>query len=331
MTGAPAEMFASHPVTASTTADEAAAVLSEAFLPMDIAPTDGSPDVRMHLNALTLGRITFGYMHFREAVQIRTTEPVDYHLDIPVRSRMTARAAGSAPVRGTAQTAGLFMPGRSVDLDCGDWFAQVSVMIPRRDLQTELELLLDAPVSEPVEFDAAFDLETTGGRAVSQALRLVDEGSRQARGPLTHPLAVRSLEQVFLHSLLLGQPHNYSAALDSPRGGAGSRSVSRAVELLRDDPARPWTVAVLASAVFTSVRSLQEGFRRTLDTTPTAYLRRLRLERARQDLLAVGPERVSVTEVAARWGFLHVSRFAAAYAQRFGELPSETLRRTQRR
>lgn len=95
MTGAPAEMFASHPVAASTTADEAAAVLSEVFLPMDIAPTDGSPDVRMHLNALTLGRITFGYMHFREAVQIRTTEPVDYHLDIPVRSRMTARAAGA--------------------------------------------------------------------------------------------------------------------------------------------------------------------------------------------------------------------------------------------
>jgi AraC-like DNA-binding protein len=330
VTGATAEMFGAHPVATSTNADEAAAVLSEVFLPLEISTADGAPDAHMHLNALTLGRTTFGYMRFRESVRIRTAEPVDYHLDIPVRSRMTARAAGSTTVRGTARTAGVFMPGRTVDLDCGDRFAQVSVMIPRRDVHTELERLLDAPVSVPVEFDAAFDLETPGGRAVSQALRLVDEGSRQAHGPLAHPLAVRSLEQVFLHSLLLGQPHNHSAALHSPHRGAGSRAVARAVELLREDPARPWTVGDLASAVFTSVRSLQEGFRRSLDTTPTAYLRRLRLERAREDLLAVGPERVRVTEVAARWGFLHVSRFAAAYADRFGELPSETLGHTRR-
>jgi len=320
-------MFAAHPVATSTSVDEAASVLSEVFLPLRIDPTDGTADVRMHLNALRLGRITFGFMRFREAVRIRTAEPVDYHLDIPVRSEMTARAEGGPPLRGTEQTAGVFMPGRSVELDCGDRFAQVSVMIPRSELQTELELLLDAPVSEPVEFDAAFELATTGGRAVSQALRLVDEASRHTGGPLAHPLAVRSLEQVFLHGLLLGQPHNHSAALDAPRGGSGPRAVTRAVELLRDDPARAWTVGALASAVFTSVRSLQEGFRRTLDTTPMAYLRKLRLERAREDLLAADPDDRTVTEVAARWGFLHLSRFASAYAGRFGELPSETLRR----
>lgn len=330
MTEATAEMFASHPVAASTTADEAEAVLGEVFLPLRIATTDGSPDVRMHLNALRLGQITFGYMRFREAVRIQTAEPVDYHLDVPVRSRMTARTDGGERVEGTEQTAGVFMPGRPVELDCSDGFEQVSVMIPHRGLQTELELLLDDQVPDPVEFDAAFALETAGGRAVSQALRLVDEGARQPCGPLGHPLAVRSLEQVFLHALLLGQPHNHSAALLAPRGGSGARSVARAVELLRDDPGRAWTVGDLASAVFTSVRSLQEGFRRTMDTTPTAYLRRLRLERAREDLLTVATEDVSVTGVAARWGFLHVSRFAAAYAERFGELPSETLRHARR-
>jgi hypothetical protein len=184
---------------------------------------------------------------------------------------MTARAAGSSPVHGTEQTAGVFMPGRSVELDCSEEFAQVAIMIPRRDLQTELELLLDAPVSKPIEFNVAFDLATAGGQAVSQAIRLVDEISRRPRGSLAFPLAVRSLEQVFLHSLLLGQPHNLSAALDDPHAASGTRAVSRAVELLRDDPAHPWTVGGLAAAVCTSFRSLQEGFRRGLDTTPMAY------------------------------------------------------------
>lgn len=329
MTGPATEMFASHRVAASTTVDEAAAALSEVFLPVQVTPSEPVPGLRMHLNALTAGRITFGYMRFREAVRMRTAEPVDYHLDIPVRSQMTMRAARGTRFRGTEQTAGVFMPGRPVELDCSDWFAQVAIMIPHRDLQTELELLLDAPTSTPLEFDTEFDLTTDGGRAVSQAVRLVDESSRRTPGVLAHPLAIRSLEQVFLHSLLLGQPHNYSTALDTPRGGSGARSVSRAVELLRHDPVRPWTVGALASAVSTSVRSLQEAFRGELDTTPMAYLRRLRLERAREDLITARSGRVTVSEVAARWGFLHVSRFASAYAERFGELPSATVRRTK--
>jgi AraC-like DNA-binding protein len=323
-------MFASHRVAASTTVDEAAAVLGEVFLPVQISPSEPAPGMRMHLNALTAGRLTFGYMRFREAVRMRTAEPVNYHLDIPVRSQTTMRTARGKRFRGTEQTAGVFMPGRSVELDCSDWFAQVAIMIPHRDMLTELELLLDAPASTPLEFHAEFDLTSDGGRAVSQAVRLVDECSRQTPGLLAHPLAVRGLEQVFLHSLLLGQPHNYSAALAEPRGGSGSRSVSRAVELLRDDPGRPWTVGELASAVSTSVRSLQEGFRRELDTTPMSSLRRLRLERAREDLITARAGSVTVSEVAARWGFLHVSRFAGAYAERFGELPSATLRRANR-
>jgi AraC-like DNA-binding protein len=329
MTGADAEMFAAHPVSTSTTADGAADVLSKLFLPLQISPTGDSQDLRMQLNGLTAGRITFGYMSFGEAVRIRTAEPVNYHLDIPVRSQMTMRAAGGTPLRGTEQIAGVFMPGRPVELDCSACFAQVAIMIPCRDLQTELELLLDAPVSAPVEFDAEFDLTTNGGRAVSQAVQLVDRASQQSGGVLAHPLAVRSLEQVFLLSLLLGQPHNHSAALNIPRGRSGPRSVSDAVELLRQDPTRPWTVGELAFAVSSSVRSLQEGFRRTLETTPMAYLRRLRLERAREDLITARSGSVTVSDVAARWGFLHVSRFAGAYAEHFGELPSATLRRAR--
>jgi transcriptional regulator GlxA family with amidase domain len=99
------------------------------------------------------------------------------------------------------------------------------------------------------------------------------------------------------------------------------------VELLRNDPGHPWTVAELAAAVALSVRSLQEGFRRSLDTTPMAYLRRLRLERVRQELSDAEPGTARVTEVATRWGFVHLGRFAAAYSRAFGERPSATLRR----
>ena len=59
-------------------------------------------------------------------------------------------------------------------------------------------------------------------------------------------------------------------------------------------------------------------------------LRRARLAQARADLEAPGHD-TSVTIVAHDCGFSHLGRFAQEYARRFGESPSETLRRARRR
>ena len=37
----------------------------------------------------------------------------------------------------------------------------------------------------------------------------------------------------------------------------------------------------------------------------------------------------SITEIAGRWGFSHMGRFAVEYRKRFGEPPSQTLRRAR--
>ncbi|WP_363094775.1 helix-turn-helix domain-containing protein, partial [Pseudonocardia sp. 73-21] len=38
------------------------------------------------------------------------------------------------------------------------------------------------------------------------------------------------------------------------------------------------------------------------------------------------PARRSVADIASHWGFTHLGRFAAAYRERYGCVPSETLR-----
>jgi AraC-like DNA-binding protein len=52
------------------------------------------------------------------------------------------------------------------------------------------------------------------------------------------------------------------------------------------------------------------------------YLRRVRLVRAHDELHRDGT--VGVAEVAFRWGFTHLGRFAAEYAKKYGDLPSHT-------
>lgn len=85
-------------------------------------------------------------------------------------------------------------------------------------------------------------------------------------------------------------------------------------------------VADLCAGMDVSQRTVARAFRAVRGTTPVRYLHSLRLNEARRVLLAQHAPG-SVTEVATRFGFRELGRFAGEYRATFGESPSETLRR----
>ena len=93
------------------------------------------------------------------------------------------------------------------------------------------------------------------------------------------------------------------------------------------EPGRAFTAHELAAISGVGVRVLQESFRRHVGVPPLTYLRRLRLEGVHADLLRGEECDRSVSEVAHRWGFTHLGRFAGAYRDHYGITPSETLRK----
>ena len=92
------------------------------------------------------------------------------------------------------------------------------------------------------------------------------------------------------------------------------------------EPWRPFTATDLAAIAGVGVRVLQESFRQHVGMSPLTYLRRLRLDGAHAELSRSDPWQVNVSEVAYRWGFTHLGRFAGAYRARYGVSPSQTLR-----
>jgi AraC-like DNA-binding protein len=132
----------------------------------------------------------------------------------------------------------------------------------------------------------------------------------------------RKLERKLVKVLLSG--------FETPRGPEAtsrSRTLARKAEAwLRQNLAEPPTIAALCGALRASERTLHEAFREHLGTTPKAYLKTLRLNAARHDLLAGVPE-TRVTDVALDWGFLHFGWFSQDYRRLFGETPSQTLQR----
>jgi len=114
----------------------------------------------------------------------------------------------------------------------------------------------------------------------------------------------------------------FSAEMRAPR----MSSVRTAIEYLHHHADRPITPADAARAAGISTRVLQLAVRRYEDTTPSALLRAIRLDRVHAELRDASPATTTVRAVAEQWGFGHLGRFAASYAERFGELPSATLR-----
>jgi len=103
----------------------------------------------------------------------------------------------------------------------------------------------------------------------------------------------------------------------------------RAIRYVHDHAGDPIDVADIAAGASLSERGLQDLFRRRLAITPMQYLREVRLDRVHLELGARGSGVVTVREVAHRWQFAHLGRFAAHYRARFGESPNETVMRTR--
>jgi AraC-like DNA-binding protein len=102
-------------------------------------------------------------------------------------------------------------------------------------------------------------------------------------------------------------------------------SVTRALAYLDSRIDQPFDLESLSAAAGVRPRTLEAHFKTYLGTTPLGWLRRTRLARARQQLLAHG-EDASVTDIAMANGFNQLGRFAGEYRRQFGELPSQTLR-----
>lgn len=140
--------------------------------------------------------------------------------------------------------------------------------------------------------------------------------------PLIHAQTMRLVAATVLDTF-----PNTTASSDPVRaGGADAGVVRRAVAFIDEHAGEPIGVTEIAAAVRVGARTLQDAFRRHLDTTPMTYLRRTRLERAHVQLCTTDPGAgATVAAIASRWGFAHPGRFAASYRDTYGRSPSETL------
>lgn len=232
------------------------------------------------------------------------------------------RLAVSIESRRLVSSAGLLTPDASVSMTTRRCTRASWLALPAADITEAVRCRTNAKV-ELVRFTPEIPADGT----VLALFRAFAEAT--FRGiPARSPLAATHFRQVLVHGLLDHQPSSCSGLLLEQSGGAGRQTLRRATAYCEQHADEAISVADIAEAARTSVRALQECFRRELGVTPLGYLRKLRLERAHSDLVAIGRGEApgNVTDVALRWGFTHLGRFAAEYRKAYRRTPSQTMR-----
>jgi AraC-like DNA-binding protein len=300
--------------------------LNRFYYPVAMTTGDPDADFEFGMQVIQLGPLTVGELSYAAPVTFTVAELDAYHVSMPVRGRMLARHAGNEVI-GDPATGVLFGPGSPVWTRLDAHSTDLDVKIERAALETELAGLLGRPIDGPIDLPPAITLSSGPGHSWSRLVRLLRDELSYEHSLIYQPLIAEQLRSSVLSGLLLSVPHRYHDELTTPATARPPRAIRRVVEAINDEPERAVTVVDLARAAGMSVRSLQEGFRRHVGVTPMAYLQQVRLSRANAALREADPVRVTVAAVAHRWGFAHLGRFASAYRARFGESPSETLRK----
>lgn len=101
-------------------------------------------------------------------------------------------------------------------------------------------------------------------------------------------------------------------------------------QLLKANLDHPLTIREICTAIGVPSRTLHVAFLEYFGVPPKRYVKILRLNAARNELRDA-TARTTVTGVAMRWSFFHLSRFSQEYWKMFGEWPSTTLRRQKSR
>jgi AraC-like DNA-binding protein len=300
--------------------------LNSHYYPARVEPLDDEGfTLAPRLSAVQLPHVTIGYVRFGRDASVDPGDLIGYHVNVPLEGQVVSRCGDQEAVASPAMAA-VFSPHRHTYLPRWEASAaQLCIKLDRHIVEQELSALLGAPVPKPIHFRMGLAIDRGAGRRwlglLQSLLEFVDPGATSSPALNRH---LELLERSLISGLLLSQVHSYTDAINEGTGRLSRSSLDRVVGTIRASPSEPYSLADLSRIAGISARSLQYAFQEQFDVTPMQFLRQVKLDKAFEDLSnGTGP----VVDVAYQLGFSNLGRFARAYRERFGELPSATLAR----
>ncbi|NML18725.1 helix-turn-helix domain-containing protein [Azohydromonas caseinilytica] len=188
----------------------------------------------------------------------------------------------------------------------------------QQELGVEADFLFQGPMARRLDGAAAARFRATLNRFLLCAL--------DAPQTLDAAAARKSMADGVIQACLQALNQGAEAEKPSRDGHRVHRAiVERAREHILAHRENPPTVADLCAYLNMSRRGLHYAFMQVLDINSVTFIRNVRLHAVRRALLQGAP---SVSAAAREWGFWHLGMFSCYYKELFGELPSETTKKS---
>jgi AraC-like DNA-binding protein len=307
--------------------EEAREAVSRIYLRHNLSSRDGA--LNMRFNATAGGHMTLGYLTYQAEAELTMPPTEDcYIVNLTIAGATRGSRGDGVRERTAGNERGLVLS--PVQNHRVQWTAdaeQLHLKISRARLESHLADLVGKPVTKVIDFGFGVDLTSGPGRGLLRSVCFLAAELDRPAGLAEMPFARAQLEAYVLSSLLYAGRHQFSAVLADPHNVRRLGRLTPVLQYIEANAESDLTPETLARAARVSVRTLHAAFQQQLGESPMAYVRRIRLGRVRAELLRSDPSKVRVTDVAMRWGFMHLSRFAEQYREQFNELPSVTLHR----
>lgn len=279
------------------------------------------------MSHVSLGGVTLNRLRYGPTVRIDAGRLSSFLLVMMPIVGTAQVTCGGAHVRTNPRTAAVVSPTQPFYQTINADSDQIMVQIDSELLKRVCAQHLGHDLREPLHFKLDLCMESLSGGAWPALMTYLLAMFNSPTPHMNSPLLRSPIEHLIVTTLLHSQSNNYSDELQRPAPPIAPSHVKRVEDYIRAHAGEPLTVADLATYAGVSTSALYTGFRDFRNTSPIAYLRNERLQRVHDELLNTSAGTATVADVANRWGFLHLSHFATHYKKKFGELPSNTLRK----
>lgn len=306
--------------------DEACDGVSRVLSPHDLRVVSVERRLDARLWHAPMGAVSINRLGYGATVDIDVGCTNDFVLVMMPLRGVADICCGGESIRSSSQLASVISPTLPLRMRSRYDADQIMIRIDRGLIERHCTQYLGHGLRRPVEFQLGMDLTTGGGISWCGLVRYLVSELDRPTNVFTSALTRVHVEHLVVSTLLLAQPNVYRDDLLRPARPIAPSYVKRVEEYIDAHADEPLTISDLAAHAGVSTSALFAGFREYRSTSPIAYLKGVRMRRARDELKSTSPSRSTVTNVAMRWGFTHLGRFAAEYKRWFGESPSDTLK-----
>ena len=290
--------------------------------------TDSTQDFHSSYTYMPLRQIVLNYIEFEKDTSISLSIPDSLYVVEKILSGNITMKHGNQNYLSPPGQANCLLPGVKTDLECSGNVRAIIVTIERKTLEKQLENIIGLPLSGAIQFETAMSMDSGAIKSWWRLINTIENEFKHSDSLFIDGACVNKMEQIVLQSLLYCQPHNYSQWLTDDAPAVAPAHVRRAEVFMQSNLQHNISLEDIVSASNVPERTLLDAFKKFRGISPMQFLKMIRLQSAREELLDKKSSK-NLTDVAHHWGFNHTGRFSIDYKARYGESPSDTLRKKE--